>query len=315
MDQPLLAGPAAVAILVVLGGAALVVAVLLVLLARTRRRAAVAEAARVGLERDRLDLEIELTEQTGRLRTVRELHEIAAAEIRAVAAQAEVARYQAADAEAALRAVAVVEERARRALAELRRSAALALEGEAAGVLEVMPGLGSLEELLALERESGLAVELSTIGEAGELTDGAEIAAVRIVQRALENVRAHAGEGTRTRVSLRWAPTRLQILIEDDGEQAAARAAAAGDEHAGGPGASAPEGEDAPRAAAALPTAVDQHADLDALVEVPAGPGITEMRQRAEVYGGSLQAARLPGVGFTVTAWLPVRRAGAAGGA
>jgi signal transduction histidine kinase len=45
--------------------------------------------------------------------------------------------------------------------------------------------------------------------------------------------------------------------------------------------------------------------DLRALVEPIKGAGLTAMRERAALYGGSIEATRVPGVGFTVSAIFP----------
>ena len=48
--------------------------------------------------------------------------------------------------------------------------------------------------------------------------------------------------------------------------------------------------------------------DVDGLTEVASGPGITEMRKRAELFGGVLNANSVPGVGFSVSAVFPTLR-------
>jgi signal transduction histidine kinase len=45
--------------------------------------------------------------------------------------------------------------------------------------------------------------------------------------------------------------------------------------------------------------------DVRALVETIQGAGLTAMRERATLYGGSIEASRVPGVGFTVSAIFP----------
>jgi signal transduction histidine kinase len=45
--------------------------------------------------------------------------------------------------------------------------------------------------------------------------------------------------------------------------------------------------------------------DIRALVETIKGAGLTAMRERASLYGGSIEATRVPGVGFTVSAIFP----------
>ena len=44
------------------------------------------------------------------------------------------------------------------------------------------------------------------------------------------------------------------------------------------------------------------------LLEKVVGPGITAMRERVESFGGSLEAQRVVGIGFTVSALFPISR-------
>ena len=45
--------------------------------------------------------------------------------------------------------------------------------------------------------------------------------------------------------------------------------------------------------------------DARALVETIRGAGLMAMRERAALYGGGIEATRVPGVGFTVSAIFP----------
>ena len=47
--------------------------------------------------------------------------------------------------------------------------------------------------------------------------------------------------------------------------------------------------------------------DLGVISEavLPLGPGFTAMRERAAIYGGSVEVTKVPGVGFTVSAIFP----------
>jgi hypothetical protein len=48
--------------------------------------------------------------------------------------------------------------------------------------------------------------------------------------------------------------------------------------------------------------------DFAALVEQIDGAGISAMRQRAKLYAGSVEATRVPGVGFTLSVIFPSLR-------
>jgi hypothetical protein len=48
--------------------------------------------------------------------------------------------------------------------------------------------------------------------------------------------------------------------------------------------------------------------DLKALTQEITGRGITEMRARAELFGGTVTATEVPGVGFSIAATFPTIR-------
>lgn len=280
--------PTAMAVVVAAAVPGLVALVLLILWLLARRRARVAQADRTAAERDRLDLEITLGEQAGRLRIIGELHEIAAASVSSLARQAATVRYSTADPEATARAVDQLAADARAALADLRRVSGLVRDGGGAGAAPAPePELATLDELFGLLRESGLVVEVAQTGAPLTLREGAELAVYRILQQALDNSLVHGGPGTTARVTLRWTEDGLHVLVDDDGTRAAARRA----------------GLDPDQAAQAR--VYSQEDDLAALTSTPRGRGLSEMRERAEMFGGVLTVQEVPGVGFSVSAILP----------
>ena len=285
MDQ--LSVDAITVVVAALAGALVVVAlVLLVLWRRARRAARRNEFDRTAADRERLDLELALAEQTTRLRVVRELHELAVHSVSVIISNADGARYAAStDPAVAARSAAVIADTARHTLADLRRVMALSREGEAAAGPQ--PRLATVRDLFKVMRDAGLAVEFRETGERGDLKQGAELAIYRILQEALANALAHGGEGTEALVSFTWNDTGLEIVVADDGARAAARA----------------EGLDPDEVARERVSSQDD--DLAALTQAPSGRGITEMRERAELYGGMLTATVTPGVGFTITAIFP----------
>jgi signal transduction histidine kinase len=85
-------------------------------------------------------------------------------------------------------------------------------------------------------------------------------------------------------VDFSWVEDGLQVLVKDNGIEVANRDLA--DIELGEVGYTVED-------------------DLKALVEPISGPGFTAMRERAAIYGGSVDVTKVPGVGFTVSAIFP----------
>jgi signal transduction histidine kinase len=202
-----------------------------------------------------------------RARIARELHDVVAHHVSVMVVQADGARYALrADpgrAEAALDAISGT---GRQALAEMRRLLGVLRASGDQAALAPVPGLGELRELLDQARAAGLEVSYTLTGNPRPLSEGAELAAYRVVQESLTNTRKHAGLAASACVTLRYEPAGLTVEITDDGI-----AGPAGD---------------------------------------TGGHGLAGMRERIAMYGGTVQAGRLPGGGFAVTAHLPCPNAG-----
>jgi signal transduction histidine kinase len=268
---------------------ALLVIVLVLLWQRSRRAARRAVRERAAAERERLELELQLAEQGSRLTMVRELHEIAVHSVSVIATQAEGARYAASqDPSAAARSAAAIADAARETLADLRRVMTVARGGEVGS--DEQPGLSSVRELFRVMRDAGLGVEFAESGTSHELRHGAELAVFRILQEALSNSLEHGGPGTTANVTFTWTDDGLQVLVDDDGTRAAAIR----------------NGLDPYAEAQKQGYTVDD--DLAALTQAPNGRGMTEMRERTELFGGVFEAHQVPGVGFTVQAVFPSLR-------
>jgi signal transduction histidine kinase len=143
-----------------------------------------------------------------------------------------------------------------------------------------LPNLDNLDALVVAFREFGFDVGYRIQGEPLRLDNGAQLVLYRIVFEALENVRHHAVPGTAIDIDFSWQDSHLQVLIKDNGEEQRNRA----------------QGQ------------VGQYSvaeDLEALTERPTGAGLTEMVERAKLYVGTVEFARVPGVGFTVSAIFP----------
>jgi len=260
--------------------------VLLVLWRRARRAERAASTERVELERDRIDLELSLAEQTGRLRIIRELHELAVHSVSVIISQADGARYAATtDPDVATRSAAAIAEAARSTLADLRRVMTVVRAGEADAAPQ--PSLSSARELFKVMRDAGLEVEFQESGTRLDLKQGAELAVYRILQEALGNALTHGGQGTSARVTFKWTDQGLEVLVDDDGIRAEA----------------VRNGLDPNLEAQQRSYSADD--DLAALTQAPTGRGITEMRERTELFGGVFNAGTVPGVGFSVSAIFP----------
>jgi signal transduction histidine kinase len=155
-----------------------------------------------------------------RLRIARELHDVVAHALSVIAVQAGTGRVVAErDPATAHAALASIETESRTALAEMRRLLHVLRDDEAAGdgPLAPSPGLGDLGDLVDATARNGLADDLRIDGDpGGNLPAGAELAAYRIVQEALTNVRRHAG-ASRAEVRVAWRPDAIELEVLDDG--------------------------------------------------------------------------------------------------
>jgi len=154
-----------------------------------------------------------------RARISRELHDVVAHHISMIAVQAEAARLttQGMPPAGAQRLLAIGDT-ARSALTEMRRLLGVLREDAAAERLRrPQPGLAQLNDLLDEARDaSGAATRLIVSGWPIPLDPGVELAAYRIVQEALTNVRRHA-PGAAIDVELRYHDDELYLRIRDNG--------------------------------------------------------------------------------------------------
>jgi signal transduction histidine kinase len=218
-------------------------------------RAAVLEGA--------LEREAELAAVEERARIARELHDVVAHGLSLMVVQAEAAEEMLTRSpEAAALPLHRVQDTGRQALAEMRRLLGVlrTTDGEQPSTVP-QPSLRRIPELVREASGIGLPVTLLVHGEPVDLAPGRELAAFRIVQEALTNVRRHAGAASAC-VELTWSPAALRIEVTDDG-------------HGRRTG-------------------------------THAGHGLVGMRERAALYGGTLDVGPGPAGGFRVTAVLPV---------
>jgi len=164
-----------------------------------------------------------------------------------------------------------VEETGRETLSEMRRLLGVLRQEEPSGQLEARPSLEHLDALLEQYREAGLPVELVVEGDERTLPQGLDLAAYRVVQEALTNTLKHAAGATAV-VRVVYRRDSLELTITDSGRGRAP--------------ATAPSWE-------------------------RGGHGLVGMRERAEIYGGRLEAGPGVGGGFVVEARFPLERVAA----
>jgi signal transduction histidine kinase len=188
---------------------------------QARREALVHDAARQVIAGDLL----EHTARGERARISRELHDVVAHHISMVAVQAETARLTTPGMPAAgAQRLLAIGDTARAALTEMRRllgvlreDARAAIPGQQGADRQPQPGLRQLNELLDAARDaSGTGTRLILRGRPVTLDPGVELAAYRIVQEALTNVRRHA-PGAAVDVELDYADDALRLRIRDNG--------------------------------------------------------------------------------------------------
>jgi signal transduction histidine kinase len=192
---------------------------------RTRRAyLAELEARAARLEREREE-QAERAAIDERTRIARELHDVIAHNVSVMVVQAsageEVFDTDPGKARESLSAVAST---GRAALAELRRLlGVIRAEGDAerGAAYTPQPGIEYLEDLVRQMRETGLAVELSVLGDPRELPEGVGLCAYRIVQEALTNTLKHA-DASHAEVSVRYVADALELRVVDDGRAAVA---------------------------------------------------------------------------------------------
>lgn len=285
---------------------------------------------RLEVERDQ---QAQIATAAERARIARELHDIVAHSLSVVIAQADGGRYAAAaDPAAAQRSLGTIAETGRAALADMRRllgvlrddqpggtpplgpvvpggvpagpvrpargtgraargvaaAGAAAITGGEPGVasaetpgsaapLRPQPDAADLGQLVEQARDDGMRVSWARVGVERRLPPGVGLTLYRVCQESLTNVRKHAGPRPAVTILLRWGEDEVELRVDDDGRGLAA---------AGSAGSVGP--------AEPVPTP---------------GYGLLGMRERAEIFGGTLSAGPRQGGGFSVRFVVPIPRA------
>ncbi|MGV9274057.1 sensor histidine kinase [Streptomyces griseosporeus] len=243
-----------------------------------RSRRAVVQAIRERAERAERTREEEARRRVAeeRLRIARDLHDVVAHHIALVNVQAGVAAHvMDKRPDQAKEALAHVREASRSALNELRATVGLLRQsGDPEAPTEPAPGLDRLDELAGTFRSAGLPVEVARADQGTTLPAAVGLAAYRVIQEALTNVRKHAGPEAKAEVSVVRVGPNIEITVLDDGA---------------GPDDRPPEDEGG-------------------------GHGLLGMRERVSALGGFLTTGPRFGGGFRVHAILPVKARTAAPG-
>ncbi|HEY9242003.1 MAG TPA: ATP-binding protein, partial [Streptosporangiaceae bacterium] len=133
------------------------------------------------------------------------------------------------------------------------------------------PQLADLPALVDAARRAGLPVELAVAPALGQVPSGVAVCAYRIVQESLSNASQHAPGAA------------VSVSVGEDGHAVLLRVANGPAAPGTGPARTGPAGDG-----------------------LKPGHGLTGMRERVALLGGSLSAGPAPGGGFVVSARLPL---------
>lgn len=176
------------------------------------------QIAQVNAERD-----AELAVVSERTRIAREMHDIVAHALSVVIAQADGGRYAAKNnPEAAVRALDVIADMSRAALADIRSIIGVLRDPEEIDApLAPEPVDADLLQLVEQVRSARHEVAYVTTGSQRPLPVGVGKALYRICQEALTNSLKHAGPDAAITVSLHWRPSEVVLDVSDNGRGAA----------------------------------------------------------------------------------------------
>ncbi|TDT66341.1 histidine kinase [Frigoribacterium sp. PhB116] len=250
----------------------IVVVVLVGLNVRSRRQYLAALIDRAAqLERDR-DQEARLAAGAERARIARELHDVVAHGMSVMISLSDgadaVAEVDPARSRDAVRQIGVV---GREALADMRRLLGVLHDDDDDAALAPQPGLDELDDLVETYRSAGLPVALTRVGEL-PTAPALQVVLYRTVQEGLTNSLRYAERPTRVAVVLRGAEGRGVGSGSGSGS---------GDVDALGLG---------PALGGVTVEVVDDGAGTVPAASVGTERGLVGLRERAALYGGTLEA-------------------------
>ena len=223
--------------------------------------------------------ELEQVRLLEREQLARDLHDTVAHHVSAIAIQAQAGSAVAAtDPGATVQVLQAIEAEATRTLREMR-----AMVGVLRGPGDALAPTPGLADIRALETTDAAtpAVVVRLGGDLDSVPQAVAAAVFRIAQEAVTNARRHARDASRIEVGVEVDAEGVQLEVRDDG------GAAAG-----------PTRPEAPRSAPAL-----RGGDARSIPSF--GYGITGMRERAALLGGTCEAGPALGGGWVVAARLP----------
>ena len=153
----------------------------------------------------------------------RDLHDSVAHHVSAVVLRAQAGRYLSkTDPAAAVDALAVIEDEASRALAEMRLIVGVLRKGEDAD-LAPTPGVAAIEQL-ARAFDGPPRIEVDLEGDLHDLAPSVDAALYRIAQESITNATRHARDATRITVHVVGDDASVRLTVEDDGASGAGTA-------------------------------------------------------------------------------------------
>jgi len=240
----------------------------------------------VGSEVDLANLEAQVTsaqlaigEQSRRFGVARDVTDLLLEKVSATMVAIESGGYTIkADPSATPRLLESISNSVKDAFGEIRRLSDLLAIQESKAV--ALPGIRDLNSLFVTYRELGFNINFRENGPSIELVDSASLVVYRIVSETLANTRQHAPVNTGIDVDFIWTDIALQILIKDNGEETS-------------------------KANAADTTGYSVADDQQALTQRPTGAGLDSLAEMVHLYDATIEFARVPGVGFKVSAAFP----------
>jgi len=147
----------------------------------------------------------------------RELHDMVAHHVSAIAVQAGAAEEIAeADPRRARQVLGTIQATSRQALAEMRALVGVLRDEPDDARLTPQPSLDQLDRLVAQTRAAGLQVAVRVEGQRRPLPEALDLSAFRLVQEALTNTLKHA-HAARADVVVRYGDESLEVIVSDDG--------------------------------------------------------------------------------------------------